>query len=62
MNKPGKYKKNAGLSKKRRCHDCGKKTDDYRCAACWAKLRGNSEYYMTPRSYHGMESMEAAYE
>ncbi|WP_297668962.1 hypothetical protein [uncultured Desulfovibrio sp.] len=24
----------------RRCHDCGKPTNNYRCAACWQKLRG----------------------
>ena len=24
---------------KRRCHDCGKPTPDYRCPACWRKLR-----------------------
>lgn len=25
------------------CHDCGKPTPDYRCAACWAKRRGLSD-------------------
>lgn len=25
--------------KKRRCHDCGRPTTDFRCARCWAKLR-----------------------
>lgn len=29
-----------GAAKKRRCHDCGKPTDNYRCNACWTKLRG----------------------
>lgn len=24
----------------RACHDCGKPTDQYRCEACWRKLRG----------------------
>ena len=24
---------------KRHCHDCGKPTPDYRCPACWRKLR-----------------------
>ena len=31
----------------RRCHDCGKKTQDYRCPAClakWRKEHGVSEY------------------
>ena len=23
----------------RKCHDCGKPTPDYRCPACWRKLR-----------------------
>lgn len=27
---------------KRKCHDCGKPTNNYRCSACWEKLR--SEY------------------
>lgn len=28
---------------KRKCHDCGKPTNNYRCPACWEKLRSNSE-------------------
>lgn len=28
---------------KRKCHDCGKPTNDYRCQTCWAKLRSESE-------------------
>ena len=27
----------------RKCHDCGKPTDNYRCPSCWRKLRGFSE-------------------
>jgi hypothetical protein len=27
----------------RRCHDCGKRTTDYRCPACWSKVRGFAE-------------------
>lgn len=23
----------------RRCHDCGKPTNDYRCPACWRRIR-----------------------
>lgn len=23
----------------RRCHDCGKPTDNYRCPKCWEKIR-----------------------
>lgn len=23
----------------RKCHDCGRPTTNYRCSACWAKLR-----------------------
>ena len=26
----------------RRCHDCGKPTNNYRCEECWAKLRGRA--------------------
>ena len=29
-----------GLS--RRCHDCGKPTNNYRCPDCWARLRGTT--------------------
>jgi hypothetical protein len=46
----------------RRCHDCGKPCNNYRCEKCWAKIRNGSDYYIHPQSYHGLESMEAAYE
>lgn len=29
-----------GNRETRRCHDCGKPTNNYRCDACWARLRG----------------------
>jgi hypothetical protein len=29
-------------SPRRRCHDCGKPTTNYRCQACWIRLRGDS--------------------
>lgn len=32
-----KLLKKAGIT--RRCHDCGRPTNNYRCAACWRKLR-----------------------
>lgn len=28
----------------RRCHDCGRPTTDYRCPACWARLRSRGGY------------------
>lgn len=28
---------------KRRCHDCGKPTTNYRCDVCWRKRRGFAE-------------------
>lgn len=31
--------KTANLPRQRKCHDCGRPTSDYRCPACWAKLR-----------------------
>lgn len=31
----------------RRCHDCGAPTTDYRCPACWAKLRSRGGYSTT---------------
>ena len=36
--------KRAGTSQ-RRCHDCGKPTTDYRCPACWDKLRAGRDDY-----------------
>ena len=36
--------KRAGTSQ-RRCHDCGKPTTDYRCPACWDKLRAGRDGY-----------------
>lgn len=47
---------------RRKCHDCGRPTNNFRCEECWAKIRNSSEYYMQPQSYHGLESMESAYE
>lgn len=38
--KPKVFSKKTAYS--RECHDCGKPTNDYRCAACWRK-RGRSE-------------------
>ena len=29
------------LEGRRRCHDCGKPTADFRCAECWKKIRGS---------------------
>lgn len=31
---------------KRKCHDCGRPTPDYRCPACWRKLRAEKNYSM----------------
>lgn len=31
----------------RRCHDCGAPTTDYRCPACWAKLRRKGGYNLS---------------
>lgn len=33
----------------RRCHDCGRPTTDYRCPACWARLRSRGGY--SPKGY-----------
>lgn len=32
---------------KRRCHDCGAPTTDYRCPRCWARLRRAGRYSPT---------------
>jgi predicted XRE-type DNA-binding protein len=34
----GRRRSGAGYA--RRCHDCGRPTNNYRCEACWARLRG----------------------
>lgn len=31
-----------GTRASRRCHDCGRPTNDYRCPVCWAHLRGSA--------------------
>ncbi len=36
---PHKLSRN-GMTKMRRCHDCGRPTWNFRCDACWRKLRG----------------------
>lgn len=28
---------------KRRCHDCGRPTNNYRCKACWERIRGKKK-------------------
>lgn len=33
----------AELGGKRRCHDCGRPTWNYRCEKCWAKLRSRTD-------------------
>jgi len=30
----------------RPCHDCGRPTTNYRCDACWRKIRGSSDDYV----------------
>jgi hypothetical protein len=47
---------------KRRCHDCGRPTNNYRCRECWRQIREGSEYYIDPNGCHSLECMEAAYE
>lgn len=39
------YKRNSRYM--RRCHDCGRPTTDYRCPACWARLRRAGGYSPT---------------
>jgi predicted amidophosphoribosyltransferase len=42
---------------KRRCHDCGRPTNDHRCAECWRKIREGSEYYyVNPDRCHCLDS------
>lgn len=41
----------------RRCHDCGKPTNNYRCNECWIRIRGFGmadahEYHCDPYSVH----------
>lgn len=34
--------RNFGTHASRRCHDCGRPTNNYRCPACWKRLRGSA--------------------
>lgn len=38
--KPAHMTEAKGKIPKRKCHDCGQPTWDYRCRACWQRLRG----------------------
>jgi DNA transposition AAA+ family ATPase len=38
----GRIARRHGL--KRRCHDCGAPTNNYRCWACWSRLRGKAVF------------------
>lgn len=40
-------KARSGNGHMRRCHDCGAPTTDYRCPACWAKLRRKGGYNLS---------------
>ena len=46
--KAGVRKKAAGM---RVCHDCGKPTYDFRCPACWKKLRDGGDSGMTDNDF-----------
>jgi hypothetical protein len=45
---------------KRRCHDCGRPTNDYRCRQCWQALR-EAGGYMSPASFRGEDGAEVDY-
>jgi|GEM_PF-6374616 hypothetical protein len=34
----------------RRCHDCGKPCNNYRCEACWRRRRGFGTEYIERRT------------
>lgn len=42
-----KILKKAGIT--RRCHDCGRPTNNYRCVSCWRKLREDDGCGMDPQ-------------
>lgn len=37
-----RFRHNGSFVYSRKCHDCGKPTNDYRCPKCWARIRGDS--------------------
>lgn len=37
-----RFRHNGSSVYSRKCHDCGKPTNDYRCPKCWARIRGDS--------------------
>ena len=47
------YKRKPKTGYKRKCHDCGKPTNAYRCPECWAKIRRNGGY-ASPESAHNV--------
>lgn len=54
MPKQKELHNNFGLKPKRKCHDCGKPTNNYRCSACWAKIRENckEDFDLLDSTYH----------
>ena len=51
-----------GLYHGRRCHDCGEPTNDYRCPACWAKIRGEEDLGLCEDDFRGsLENVEEAW-
>ncbi len=42
-----KLLKKAGIT--RRCHDCGRPTNNYRCVSCWRKLRDSNGNGIDPQ-------------
>ena len=42
--------------KTRKCHDCGRPTNDYRCEYCWCKRRGISHKTVNRRGNDMMDS------
>lgn len=44
-----------GQYMRRKCHDCGKPTNDYRCPECWRKIRNTPcGDDMSPDDYYGV--------
>ncbi len=44
--------------KKRRCHDCGRPTNNYRCEYCWNKKRGFGKSGVQYRGNDGMDTVK----
>lgn len=47
------------LTPRRKCHDCGRPTNNYRCETCWEALRDNADIYTQSEYGYDVEVEDA---